>query len=262
MTLSLTNSRKERAKTHPVPLYDCLIWFIFWLFWVWVKNLEITFALSQLCQWLKSWKFKPLTLIQYRIQQETCGAEHSRLAVDICQTPPQHCPNLKSVQKQSEERAHDVHLALKAPRLPHMGLQCGAFGTSWFTFSETVFDGMNVSEKIHLDTRYPGLSTRTLQCSLDQRHSLLMLYICKSQHIVSNGIVGFWRRLCGQSSFPLYKTVNSLFRRVVCGVQSKIFCLQCPYLSSQHQHEQQICEKTNYSCALTSTPSLLTNHMV
>lgn len=55
-------------------------------------------------------------------------------------------------------------------------------------------------KKIHLDTRYPGLSTRTLRCSLDQRHSLLMLHICKSQHIVFNGIMGFWSRLRRQSS--------------------------------------------------------------
>lgn len=102
--------------------------------------------------------------------------------------PPQRCPNSKTVQKQREERAQGVHSTLKTPRFRHMGLQCGAVGTSWFTFSETVFDGWNLSEKIHLDTRYPRLSTRTLRC--DQRHSLLMLYICKSQHIVF--LTGLW----------------------------------------------------------------------
>lgn len=89
-------------------------------------------------------KFKRLTLIQCRIQQETAGAKHSCLSTDIS---PQHCPNLKTVPKQSEEMAQGVHLALKTPRLRHMGLQCGAAGTSWPTFSETVFDGWNVSEK-------------------------------------------------------------------------------------------------------------------
>lgn len=63
---------------------------------------------------------------------------------------PQHCPNLKTVQKQSEERAQGVHLALKTPRLRHLGLQCDAVGTGWFTFSETVFDGWDVRKSTWL----------------------------------------------------------------------------------------------------------------
>lgn len=189
MTLSLTNSCKERAKTQScstVWLFD-LVYFLTVLSLSQKLENSICFELSVVKNVECELKIQTthFNTVSYSARNVWC-----RTFMFACWHLP-NPPNTAQTRKRCRNRVKkELKVFTWLWKLRHMGLQCGAAGTGWFTFSETGFDGWQVSEKIHLDTRYPGLSTRTLRRSLNQRHSLLMLYICKSQHIVF--LTGLW----------------------------------------------------------------------